>query len=224
MNDNRNARDRILAALRAHKPMLEASPRPDSYRPVTLPPSPDLVARFTTELERLTGKVYNPSDAEAAIAQVVALIGEEKSVLMGDSLPLPGLAEALTERRIHMVMPNIRGESRQESLKALEPVQIGITGAVAGLATTGTLALATHFTGARLVSLLPLIHIALLPHDRLFPNMESWLAADGKAAILNATSVYFITGPSRTSDIEMQTILGVHGPGQVHVILLPATK
>jgi len=215
-----NSRDRILTTLRANTPNLNASPRPASYRPVTQCAADELLSRFTAEVERLTGKVYPVPSAQAAIDQILALIGDDRRVLTGDNLPLPELARALQEHGVEPVTANIRGEAHPQ-LSTLEPIRIGLTGAVAGLASTGTIVLSTAQTGARFVSLLPQIHIALLPKARLYPTPEAWIAAGGKNAIQEASSVFFITGPSRTSDIEMQTILGVHGPGQIHIFILP---
>lgn len=222
-----SSREKILAALRGNKQPFGSVPsRPATYLPVTQISGSvdDLVARFTAELERLTGKVYRAPDPAAAIQQVLALFGDDKSVLTWPDLPLPNLAEALDEHQIKRVVPQLQpndSDGRFATLQNLEPIRVGITSADAGLATTGTLVLAANAMQTRLVSLLPVIHIALLPLDRLYANMEAWLAAHGKEAITQSNSVIFITGPSRTSDIEMQTILGVHGPREVHVIIYP---
>ncbi len=101
-----------------------------------------------------------------------------------------------------------------------EPIRVGITGADAAFATTGTLALVTDEAQGRITSLVPPVHIALLRRERLFPRLEDWITVEGRAAVARSSSVAFVTGPSRTGDIEMQTILGVHGPGVVHIILL----
>jgi len=215
-----SSRERILAALRANKkPFASVPDRPASYLPVTqIQGSPDdLLARFTAELERLTGKVYRVNDLTAAIQQVITLIGNDSSVLLWNNLP--ALSEALTEHQINGIVPQFLSDERLAALKTLEPIRVGITGAEAGLATTGTLVLASNSAQARLVSLLPPVHIVLLPLDRLYANMESWLASTRRDTITQSSGVIFITGSSRTSDIEMQTILGVHGPGEVHVIV-----
>ena len=217
------SRDRILSTLRANRaPFANEPPRPDLYMPATAVSegTPEaLLIRFTAELERLTGVVYVEANQEAAIARVLAVIGDDNTVLAWDDLPLSGLADALIAHGISASSPHPRHDQRTDVLQQSESIRVGITGADAGFASTGTLALVTSAAHGRTVSLLPALHIALLPRERLFATMESWIAAGGKQAIAESSSVVFITGPSRTSDIEMQTILGVHGPRAVHVVV-----
>jgi L-lactate dehydrogenase complex protein LldG len=66
------------------------------------------------------------------------------------------------------------------------------------------------------------VHIALLKRSRLYPRLEDWLYVEGRQALAESRSVAFVTGPSRTADIEMTPILGVHGPGKVHVVVFEA--
>ncbi len=222
MNNQNSSRDRILGALRANRrPFEDAAPRPSPYLPVTRLDDPDLVARFKAEIERLSGKFHVPADSQAAIDLVLSLIGDDQAVIAWEGLPLPGLDAALAGRHIRVVVPHARGEQRSAELANAEPIRVGITGADAAFATTGTLVLVTDDGHGRLPSLLPPVHIALLRRDRLFPRLEDWIAKESRAAVAGSSSIAFVTGPSRTGDIEMQTILGVHGPGVVHVILLP---
>lgn len=218
-----NSRDRILQRLRASKPPFEdAPPRPEKYLPVTrLEDDADLVARFKAEVERLTGQVHLPATALDAMNTVLDIVGEDRTVVAWESLPLPGLKDVLAAHGTQIVIPRARGEQRLSELQKAEPIRVGITGADAAFATTGTLALITNAQQGRLPSLLPPVHVALLRRDRFFPRIEDWLASEGRAAMSTSASIALVTGPSRTGDIEMQTILGVHGPGVVHVIVLP---
>lgn len=219
------SRTLILNSLRHNSPTFEdATPRPQPYLPVTRLDSatPDaLLERFRAEFECLSGKLYVVEDAEAAIQQIIALLGTTTTRVMGwESLPLPGLAVALQQRGIEFVVPKARGAERFGTYTDMEPIGVGITGADAAFATTGTLALVTTTGQGRLPSLLPPVHIAILRRDRLYPRLEAWIADAGRSAFIEANSVVFITGPSRTGDIEGQLILGVHGPGEVHVIVV----
>lgn len=220
--DQQGSRAQILARLRADTPFEDAPSRPAHYLPVTNTPDGDFIARFTAEVERLSGKVHVAADPQQAIPQVLNILDElggVSGVMAWDALPLPGIAEALQAHGIKISVPRARGDQRASTLIQTEPTRVGITGVDAAFATTGTLALVTNERQGRLPSLLPPVHIALLRRDRLHGRLEDWLSIEGRLALLASNSIALITGPSRTSDIEMQTILGVHGPGVLHIVL-----
>ncbi|MBX3084793.1 MAG: lactate utilization protein [Anaerolineae bacterium] len=216
-----SSRDKILNALKANRPPFpEAAPRPDDYLPVTAVDPSDLLGRFKAELEKLTGKVYlcdSEADGTAVIKQI---IGTDKQVIAWGALSLAGLQEALLTDGIEIVTPLIKGEDRRAALQTIEPIRVGITGADAGLATTGSLVMITNDDQGRLPSLMPPVHIAILRKERLYANLEAWIAAQGRDALAASNSITVITGPSRTGDIEMMIVLGVHGPGAVHVVIV----
>lgn len=89
--------------------------------------------------------------------------------------------------------------------------------AIYGLADTGSVVLAASPEEPRLRSLLPWTHLSLLREDRVLPGMaELFELLDGELPSLLA----IVTGPSRSADIEQRLAVGVHGPGEVHVVLL----
>jgi len=94
----------------------------------------------------------------------------------------------------------------------------GITGVQAAIAATGSLVLESGPGRPRAASLLPPRHIALVGRSQILRSVEAW-AASGPA-LEKAANTTFITGPSRSADIEMIVTLGVHGPGEVHVVLV----
>lgn len=215
------SRDRILAKLRANRPPFpDAAPRPDQFRQVTQVDPADLLTRFKAELERLTGKVHLAQDEAEAMEMIRRIIGTERRIMAWGALPLPGLDAALTASGVEIVHPQVRGEDRRAALIDIEPIRVGLTGADAAFASTGTLVAVTTASQGRLPSLLPPVHLAVLRKERLFPTLEAWMAAEGRTALATSNSITFITGPSRTGDIEMMIVLGVHGPGQVHVIIV----
>ncbi len=71
----------------------------------------------------------------------------------------------------------------------------------------------------RLLSLLPPAHIAILPVSSILSDMDELMLAIPDPASLSSSMV-FITGPSRTADIEQMLVRGVHGPGEIHAILV----
>ena len=97
---------------------------------------------------------------------------------------------------------------------------VGITGAFCAIAETGTLLLVSGPRTHAAASLLPETHVALVRADRLVATMEdAWRLLRAECNPL-PRSVNFVSGPSRTADIEQTLTLGAHGPYRVHVVLV----
>jgi L-lactate dehydrogenase complex protein LldG len=94
-----------------------------------------------------------------------------------------------------------------------------VSEATYGLAETGSVVLLASPNEPRARSLLPDVHVSLLREDRILPGLDELFAAVG-ADLPSALAI--VTGPSRSADIEQTLTIGVHGPGEVHVVLLPA--
>ena len=97
-------------------------------------------------------------------------------------------------------------------------VDVGITTAQAAIAETGTLVLDSSRERHRLISLVPPVHIAIVAASRIYATLADVLALlqDGKEL---SPAITFITGPSRTADIELTLTIGVHGPQELYVII-----
>jgi len=104
---------------------------------------------------------------------------------------------------------------------------VGISGVEFALAETGSLVLSSVTEGSLLASLAPPVHIALYRRCQLLGSLDEVLeklaASDEPGHTALARSVVFVTGPSRTADIEQILVRGVHGPGEVHAILVEDT-
>ena len=96
---------------------------------------------------------------------------------------------------------------------------MGITGAEAGFAESGSIVLRSGAGRPRMASLIPLVHVAVLRRDRIFRSTSHWMASEGSTTNGEA-NVIFVTGPSKTGDIEMILTLGVHGPRYLYVVLI----
>ncbi len=94
----------------------------------------------------------------------------------------------------------------------------GVSTAIHGLADTGSVVLAASPDEPRARSLLPDVHVTLLREDLILPGMDELFAALGDEL---PSALAIVTGPSRSADIEQKLAVGVHGPGEVHVVLLP---
>jgi L-lactate dehydrogenase complex protein LldG len=193
------------------------------------PPRPqfdgDLAARFEAEAAALAVTVHRVAGDQDAVSVVIRLLESRGAsrVLAWDAewLNCPGLAEALTARGIALESCWLPADfdARRARLAALDDVAVGLTGAVAGLADTGSLVVVSGPGRGRMASLLPPMHIAVLRTSQLVPSLADFLAANPRA-VDEGSNVVAITGPSRTGDIEMTLSRGVHGPGVVHVVLI----
>jgi L-lactate dehydrogenase complex protein LldG len=184
-----------------------------------------LAARFCEEVEALAGVTYRTEGAEGAADHIASILARSNDTNLvswaTDEIGLVGLGAALASRGLTMVPPAVPfadGE-RSTSLETLARVSVGLTGAHAAIADSGSLVLVSGPGRGRLSSLLPPIHIAILHRDRIVATLSDLFRADPDLARLGSNLV-IITGPSRTADIEMTLSRGVHGPGEVHVILV----
>lgn len=226
-----NSRDKILNKLRAaSQPFPDAPPRPDRYQPVTAieDTSPDgLLARFTAEIERLTGQVFVVKGDAAARKKVLELLCDHHHaahVLAWDftHIPVKGLKKAIEDAGINITIPQMHDEYRAEVIESIRDAEVGLTGVDAAAATTGTLIVSSAPGKGRIPTILPPVHIAILTLDQIVPRLEDWVAAERAnelAKMRDSANVAFITGPSRTGDLEMILVLGVHGPGIIQIIV-----
>lgn len=105
--------------------------------------------------------------------------------------------------------------------EARESDLVGITGAYCAIAETGTLMTVSGPETPSTASLLPETHVAVVSRSRIVRGMEeAWQLARSELGKL-PRAVNFISGPSRTADIEQTVTVGAHGPYRVHVILAP---
>jgi L-lactate dehydrogenase complex protein LldG len=102
--------------------------------------------------------------------------------------------------------------------QAPELLDAGVSEASWGIAETGSVVLYASPEEPRARSLLPWVHVSLLREDRILAGLDE-LFAQIRGELPSALAI--VTGPSRTADIEQTLMVGVHGPGEVHVVLLP---
>jgi L-lactate dehydrogenase complex protein LldG len=183
----------------------------------------DLVELFAANLAAVDGVVRRTTADGAVQAIEAALTDGDSECLAWDEVEIgvPGLSEALT-RRGFVAVPGTVPEhpaGRLEHHGSYRELPLGITGADAGLAESGSLVLVTGPGRPRMASLIPLHHVAVLRASRIvrtFPH----LLADRPDLVASGSNFVVITGPSRTADIEMTLTLGVHGPRHVTVVLI----
>jgi L-lactate dehydrogenase complex protein LldG len=146
---------------------------------------------------------------------------EPGEFLAWDHLGVEGIPEALRAsgwRMADSLVPGTPKGRRDHQLSYLGMVA-GLTGADAGLAESGSIVLRSGPGRPRMASLIPFVHITLLPVARLYRSWPHYVA-EHPAAASGVSNLVVITGPSRTGDIEQQLTLGVHGPRHLHVVLV----
>lgn len=157
-----------------------------------VPVSP--VSMFTTELSALSGNVYQTDNPTQAIIEYLQSKDIQKIYLQPN---------VLEEALLHQAGIDFTHEPDPT-------LTVGVTKAWVGLADTGSILEADD---ELLGSLLPEIHIAVLRSSDILPSLPDAISmVKGKNAV-------FITGPSRTADIEMTLTIGVHGPKELHVFV-----
>ncbi|MCL5951377.1 MAG: lactate utilization protein [Chloroflexi bacterium] len=174
------------------------------------------------EIEMLLGEIAklggNPrhleskADLEAALENLVHEEGVKKATMWQTSeLKELGVAEYLGTLGVEMISPHADRDQ-------LADCDLGVTGVDAALPETGTLVLRSNPEKPRLVSLLPRVHLAILYPPLLDADLGTVLDK-----LRDDSCVTFITGPSRTSDIELTVTIGVHGPKALHVWIVEKT-
>ena len=189
---------------------------PGESRPVE-----DPAARFIEELEALGGHGARVEDLGRARQYVLDLTREREAKLLlrwdVDELEELGVDAPLGEAGVEVAVWRNLAEFRNIASKA----DIGLSTAEWAIAETGTLILEGGPGKGRTVTLLPPTYVAVVPVSRILLTVPEAIEkyAVGETGGLPA-NVCFHTGPSRSGDIEMSLFVGMHGPGDVHVILV----
>ncbi|MBX0327785.1 lactate utilization protein [Oscillochloris sp. ZM17-4] len=206
----------------------EAQAAPQDIPPYVLPPAEILADQFTAELRALTGRVYRVGDDEAAVEQIGAILAEKgaSQVIAWDmaQIGLGGLPQLLAARGVALAEADVQGDARKGRLQAMEPAAVCISGAEAGIAESGSLMLRHGPGRPRLASLLAPYHVAVLRSSQIVRGLGEAIAQAraryGADVFSDTSNLTLITGPSRTADIEMTLALGIHGPQEIHVVLI----
>jgi L-lactate dehydrogenase complex protein LldG len=183
----------------------------------------DLAAWFRQEFTKAGGVFHLVADSNSAVSKVSELIQQKSAsrVLVGrgpllDQLELP----------THLNQPGIEvlsvdGRGPEGSWDPFFAADAGVSGVDFLVAETGTIVLHARPDQPRALSLLPPVHIAVAERSQIVPDLFDLFEppADGKPTFVPAC-VSLITGPSKTGDIELRLVTGVHGPGEIHLVLI----
>jgi L-lactate utilization protein LutC len=205
------AREEILTALRGQQRGGDSRPAPWRSRQQF----DDLAARFTATLTSLHGEVIGAASAAEALdrlGDVLRDLGAAR-VVVNDEPPLAGVDLAA---RWPGIAWHVVGRTEGDLRAFCAGADVGVTGADAALAETGSVILSSGPGRGRLVSLLPPVHIALVAAGCLTSDILTWAAARSGELPAN---VILISGPSKTADIEQTLAIGMHGPKRMIAIL-----
>lgn len=219
-----SAREEILWRVRRATHDVPKSERPEDvsverdYRDQDDAPHAEIVERFAERAAEYEATVHRVPDSElpGAIAEVMERRGIRKLVVPG-GLPdawVPAGVEALRD-----------GASTRLSNKELDRSDGVLTGCALGISQTGTIVLdAGEGQGRRALTLLPDYHLCVVREDQIvglvpeaFVKLKGTVKDEGRA-------ITFISGPSATSDIELNRVEGVHGPRTLEVLIVASRK
>jgi L-lactate dehydrogenase complex protein LldG len=197
-----------------HQAQQEGKTQASQRAAATREPDAALVERFRQAFEAVGGRCTVVRDEAEAAEAVERILRQTKArrIAVSNS-PL-----------VQRVIERVKSDAvllENAAPAALFDCDLGITSAQWAAAETGTLVLESDQERHRLASLVPPAHLAIIAADRIRQTLGEVLhslSEQGPDSLSRA--VTFITGPSRTSDIELTLAIGVHGPAEVYVIIL----
>jgi len=204
------AREEILGRLRENA---EIAPMPSAWQSGRR--YVDLAAQFDEALTAVGGKVIRVDsfdDGMMALADLLREI-EAKTAVVNQERPLSNI-------NFSHQFPNIDwhivGQSDGDLRDFCTVADVGISSATAALAETGSVLIESGAGKSRMATLLPPVHIVMLPAECITADLFTWSAA---RSVPPPTNMTFVSGPSKTADIEQTLAVGVHGPKRFIVIV-----
>ena len=209
---NNTAREAILESIRSH---LAASVPYDEIShgftrmSTDLSSSVEICGQFKASLEAVDGHcIIVRGDNE--IAQALTNIVRAQYIAISDNPEV--------ERLLHLTDLEIEELGIVPNAQDIFRFDVGISTVQAAIAETGTLVLDSTRERHRLLSLVPPVHIAIVRASQIYRTLAEVLVLIRKDKEISP-AVTFITGPSRTADIELTLAIGVHGPQELYVII-----
>jgi L-lactate dehydrogenase complex protein LldG len=234
-SEGSEGRAAILKSIREH---LLASAVHDAVHSETLPPSEpmlhagkreasqavgdgSLAERFQASLEAVDGACVIVENENAVIESVKRIIASltvaaPPKVALSDDPFVKCLAAELESAGAEI--------SVTPDASSLFDFDLGLTAVQAAIAETGTLVLQSDRERNRLISLVPPVHVAIVEANQLYLTLGEALEKLRHDGDELSPAITFITGPSRTADIELTLAIGVHGPRKLFVIINAATE
>ena len=209
-----STRDAVLARVR--RALGRNAGAPPAGPPVRLAqPVVDVetrVAMFCSALGKLAGRPYVAASQNDAREYVAKILEGKRGIASN--------AAVLRDIGITSLPDVTSGVTDKAALRELcAQSGVGLTGADYALADTGSMVMLSSAEEARMISLLPPVHVAIVRRERLLSGLDELLTLLPQPAE-QTSSMVLITGTSRTADIEQILVRGVHGPGEVHAVVV----
>jgi len=183
----------------------------------------DLVETFCRKFTGHTGIVHRLSpgkDFKALLGEIFSVHNICRAIAGNDQvLERTGFCDAVKNWGPELCSMKDFSTRADFTREVFDNVDAGITGADYAIAESGTLLLAFDSRNARLISLAPPVHIALIPEDKIVGSYEQAMAGlQARGAV--CSQIVFITGPSMTADIQGRPFKGMHGPGKLIAVIV----
>lgn len=207
---------------------LETAPLGPFVEPIAVDDAATILEKFATEAAALGSKLYRVTSAAMAGEQLADLCRQ-----FSTSHLVFSAAEIFQELQLEAFLKTkgltvshaqvFSKLAKSNLITQLATAPIGVTGIDSAIAETGTILLTSAEDQSLLVSLLPPIHVAIFKASQIkqgLPEVIEKLGAEHMSGNSLTRSATFISGPSRTSDVELTLSIGVHGPKELHLIVL----
>jgi len=186
----------------------------------------NVVERYVKEVTAVGGRPVVVDSVEAACDEITRLLRQyEPRIALcwkHPTLERIGLWGVLGEQRIEQVDADTLALLSDEARRAkILSADVGFTGCTLAVAETGSLLMVHGPGNERTASLTPPIYIAVVPRSRIVADLfDVFEGPNGLSPETLPSNATFISGPSKTGDIEMKLVTGVHGPGKFHIVVI----
>jgi L-lactate dehydrogenase complex protein LldG len=173
----------------------------------------DLIETFATRVARVGVRTRRAPEAEApAVVLEIAASVDAQSLAVARNVPRrEAIIAAARERGLRVAEP--------ADLTPLERVNVGVSVARMAVAESGSLVVQSSSEDRR-VELCADVHVVLVDEASVVASLDEGLALVGRVAAEGPSYVSLISGPSRSADIEFTLAVGVHGPRELHAVMV----
>ena len=183
----------------------------------------DPTARFCHQFAKAGGASCVVTDKAGAVSRVLETLGAKPTgkILLSQATIIERLELASRLRASGLAVAAVEQLGPEAARESFFDSAVGITGVQYLISETATIVLMTGVEQPRSPSLLPPVHIAIAEEKQILPDLfDVFSTGEWRAQGRLPSCVTLITGPSKTGDIELRLVTGVHGPGEIHVVIV----